>query len=157
MIPAMSTTPEATDTFESCKEAFVKYGMSVSASQPEESTKLILKVGLPKLVNIIKMNPGKRHGVLRVIYSFVPVNSSSHISVIKSLYDQLNDTSYFIHCLTILIFMEEGFEYDDDDTLLDLYVYYAFTGMAATSPSIRAASIAMLAVIVQVRKTAVYL
>ena len=49
----------------------------------------------------------------------------------------------FVHCLTVLVFLEDSF----NDDLLDLYLYYCMIGVGMTSPSLRAASVGMLAVL----------
>jgi len=65
--------------------------------------------------------------------------------MIKQLQEQMDDMATFVHCLTMLIFMEKPPLMTP--ALLDLYVYYCVIGISMPSPTLRAASIAMLSVV----------
>mmetsp|Transcript_63195 Transcript_63195/g.131448 ORF Transcript_63195/g.131448 Transcript_63195/m.131448 type:complete len:761 (-) Transcript_63195:203-2485(-) len=99
--------------------------------------------GLPKLVPLLKGKPAKRKGLLGMTYCFC--EASMHLRVIKALQDQVDDMSCFLQCIVILMHLEAGFSED----LLDLYIYYAMTGLGQQSASLRASALSMLVLVAE--------
>jgi len=140
----LSDVEESTETFASATQALVDLGEFMISNDASTATSLFQDFALPNLTLMLESSPGKRHAVLRVMYAFCRQDVSSHIQMIKELQERVPDMSTFVHALTILIFMEKQM----NDALLDLYLYYCVIGISMSSPSLRAASIAMLSVVV---------
>jgi hypothetical protein len=78
-----------------------------------------------------------------------------HVRVIRGLHEALNDLAAFLQCMVLLLNLDlhsppaagEGGQLPED--LLDLYMYYAVTGLGQQSASLRAAALAMLAAVGQ--------
>lgn len=151
----MQVSPESSELFDSCGSALLKYAellVSQSESQKisvslEELLDITLDTIMPKFKPMLREMPTKRHTLLSVLGSFTNGDPTNRIHFIQKLYMSLNDHALFLHCLTILIFMEENLE--ASPKLLDLYAYYSLLGISDTSPFLRAASLAMFAVLVQ--------
>ena len=100
--------------------------------------------GLPKIVPLLKTKPAKRKGLLGMMYFFC--ESSMHLRVIKALQDSLDDMDAFLQCIVILMHLEpDGFSED----LLDLYIYYAMTGLGHQSATLRASALSMVVLVVK--------
>lgn len=140
----LSDVEESTETFASATQALVDLGEFMISSDASTATSLFQDFALPNLTLMLESSPGKRHAVLRIMYAFCRQDVSSHIQMIKELQERVPEMSTFVHALTILIFMEKQM----NDALLDLYLYYCVIGSEQPSPSLRAASIAMLSVVV---------
>ncbi|GBG31301.1 Spermatosis-associated protein 4 [Hondaea fermentalgiana] len=149
---------EANDAFLACTEAFVRYAhmmvRQVDLHQdPSDRRALLdafLDTALSRMTEMLKSAPRKRHACLTVIDAFAEHEPSTRRWLIKRLHEGLNDLGPFLQCLTILIFMEQSLSASGPGmALLDLYAYYALIGLSHATPSLRAASLAMFAVILQ--------
>jgi hypothetical protein len=140
----LSDAEEASGVFASATQAFVELGRSMVAKDAGATASLFGDFALTKLSQMLGSNPGKRHAILRVIYAFCQQDVTTHIQMIKLLQERVPEMGTFVHALTILIFMERQM----NDALLDLYLYYCVIGVSMPSPSLRAASVAMLAVVI---------
>jgi hypothetical protein len=140
----LSDVDEGTNTFASATQALVDLGVQMIGQDASTASQLFSDFSLPNLSLMLENSPGKRHAVLRIMYAFCKPDVSSHIQMIKELQATVPEMSTFVHALTILIFMEKQM----NDALLDLYLYYCVIGISMTSPNLRAASIAMLSVVV---------
>ncbi len=111
----------------------------------------IFQAAGPKLVPLLRSCPEKRHCVLMILGAFSESDAISRSYLIKNLQEQLSDSfAPFLHCLTILIFMEENLSTEPPGVaLLDLYAYYAQIGLEHNAPSLRAGALAMVAVVLQ--------
>eukprot|EP01038_Epipyxis_sp_PR26KG_P010620 gene10620-14262_t len=127
-------------TYSAAIEGFGTLGEWITHRDPHSSLTLFCDFALIKLAPVLVNNPSKRLGILKLLHSFSPQDSSSHVQCIKRLQAIVSDLTPFIHCLTILASLEVKL----DDLLLDLYSYYATIGLGMSSPKIRAGSIAML-------------
>lgn len=126
--------------FEAAIRAFTAVGEQMLKKDASAATGVFLDFSLPRLISLLRTSAAKRVAVLRVMYAFVAPDITSHMQCIKRLQGLLDDLTAFLHCVTTLVFLEPEF----DDSLLDLYMYYCVISMAQPSPTLRAASVAML-------------
>jgi len=111
---------------------------------------LMWKTCSQRLKIILETAPEKRHACLSVLNSFVEQEPNKRALAIKKLRSLLRGESVFLQCLTILIYMEETMAPEGPGlTLLDVYAYFAFSGLESSSPNLRAAALAMFSVIVE--------
>ena len=139
-VAVLTLCPYDSGAYESAIDAFTTLGFSITEKDPHSSLTLFADFALFKLSNSLKVNPQKRLGILRVLHSFTPRDTQSHIQCIKKLQTIVVDLDAFIHCLTILATLETKL----DDLMIDLYIYYANIGLAMPNPRLRAGTIAML-------------
>jgi len=135
---------EASATFSSATQGLVDLGKQMVKLDPSTATEMFVDYTLKPLGDLLFNAPGKRHAILRILYSFCEQDVDAHITMIKKLQANVPDMPTFVHSLTILIFMERQM----NEALLDLYLYYCVIGITMQSPALRAASIAMLSVVV---------
>ena len=126
--------------FAAVSKALTSFGLSCCTSNASLSTQYSTDWGLPHIVYLLN-TPSKRHAALSIYYAFLPDDVLSHKRAIQSLRAHLPSIPLLIHTLSICIFMENSIL---DDALLDLYHYYANMGITQSSPTLQAASIAML-------------
>lgn len=157
-ISMLELVADADDSFQACTDACVRFAhmmvRQVDLHQnPGDRRALLdmfLDAGLSRLTEILRSTPRKRHACLTFIDVFAEHEPSTRRYLIKRLHDSLNQTSSFLQCLTILIFMEQSLSASGPGmALLDLYTYYGLMGLSNSSSSLRAASLAMFAVILQ--------
>jgi len=141
---------EASETFARATQGLVEIGKKMVELDNSTTTNSFEDYTLKPLGELLR-SPGKRHAILRILYSFCPQDVDSHIAMIKKLQSNVKDMNTFVHALTILIFMERQM----NDSLLDLYLYYSIIGITEKEPGLRAASIAMLSVVVAHNASAV--
>lgn len=141
--PVITALPESSVAFPAVIDAFVSIGKVMMTKDSTTSVRLFRDFALAQLAPLIKSHPTKRHAVLRLMYAFSLSTATGRLQAIRSLQRSLDDLPAFLHCLTVLIFLEDSF----DDDLLDLYLYYTLIGMGMSSPPLRAACVAMLSVI----------
>lgn len=109
---------------------------------------------LPFVVPILKRRPASRLSFLRALFAFVEpadVNTEASISDIRVtgltlLLKELQHIPTFISCLAVTATLDIGRQLDD--SLADLYVYYALVGIVSPVPTVRAAGLSILASIV---------
>jgi len=103
---------------------------------------------LPKLSTAVRRRP-----VLMGMYAFSENDVLTHARLIKTLQDSLGsaDIGSFIHCAAVMVSIESQF----NDDLLDVYLYYAIMGSSMAEPSVRAAALSMLPVIIEQNPTLV--
>lgn len=128
------------ETFMAATDGFASIGKRIVQRDPRSSITMFCDFALVKLSSVLANNPSKRLGILRVLFAFSPVDTISHIQCIKRLQSLVPDLKVFIHCLTVLA----SYETVLDDSLLDLYLYYANIGLAFPSPKIRAGAMSVL-------------
>lgn len=128
-------------TFIAATDGFSSVGKRIVQRDPRSSIQMFCDFALVKLTAVLASNPSKRLGILRVLFAFSPNDTISHIQCIKRLQSLVPDLKVFIHCLTVLA----SYETNLDDSLLDLYLYYANIGLAFPSPKIRAGAMSVLA------------
>lgn len=140
--PLISKVPVDAPAFRLATENLSSLGDAMVTKDAATATSLFNDFAMRPLCAVIKANPAKRHDVLAVIYAY-SASWEDHPNVIRLLQETLDDLPTFISCLTRLIYLESEFDPD----LLDIYQYYCRIGMGMTSPSLRAASLGMLAVL----------
>lgn len=127
-------------TFVAATDGFASVGRRIVQRDARSSIQMFCDFALVKLTSVLTNNPSKRLGILRVLFAFSPSDTISHIQCIKRLQSLVPDLKVFIHCLTVLASYETAL----DDSLLDLYLYYANIGLAFPSPKIRAGAMSVL-------------
>lgn len=132
--------PVQTSTYQNAIDTLSDIGKNICAKEPASSLPLFSDFAFGKLGSTIQRNPLKRQGIMRVLLAFSPTDTHSHVQCIKKVQAVVTDLSVFIHCLTILA----GFETSIDETLLDLYQYYAMIGLGMPSAKIRASAVSVL-------------
>lgn len=137
---AFISSPYNSTTFTAAAEGFSSIGRRIVQRDPRSSITLFCDFALVKLATVLSVNPSKRLGILRVLLAFSPVDTQSHIQCIKRLQSIVPDLKVFIHCLTVLASHETVL----DESLLDLYLYYANIGLGFPSPKIRAGAMSVL-------------
>jgi len=140
---------EGSPVFASATQALVDLGKQMVVQDSATTEEFFDNNALQNLSDLISSSPGKRHDALRILYAFCAQDVNSHVKAIKQLQSKFqngeSEMETFIHSLTILIFMERQM----NETLLDLYLYYCVIGTTDRyPPSLRAASVAMLSVVV---------
>ena len=143
LCPALVGLNETTPSYEALVIAFVSLGETIVSFDAEEARNLFGDYALPKLVEVLRRRPTKRHATLRILYAFCAEDIQMHVQVIKVLQDRVGDMPVFLHCLAILVFLEAEFNAD----LVDLYSYYAMIGLSVASPGLRAACIGILSLL----------
>src|SRR3546814_18932219 len=78
---------------------------------------------------------------MSLMYSFTDAQAPAHTACIKRLQLITGHLDIFVECLSSLIELESDF----DDTLLDVYVYYATIGLGSACNRTRAAALRILA------------
>lgn len=139
-VNALILSPFNSSAFESAVDAFSALGIAVTQRDPQSSLATFCDFALYKLSNTLTLNAYKRLGILRVLHTFTPADTQSHVQSIKRLQTMVIDLDAFIHCLTILATQETTL----DDLMIDLYIYYANIGLSMPNPKLRAGTIAML-------------
>ena len=139
-VSALSLSAYDSSAFDAAVDAFSALGVAITQRDPQSSLSLFADFSLFKLSAALNGNTHKRLGILRVLHSFTPADTSSHLRCIKRLQHIVTDLDPFIHCLTLLASQEARL----DDMMLDLYIYYAHIGLAMPNPKLRASTVAML-------------
>jgi hypothetical protein len=133
--------PYTSRSYNQAISGFRQVGRFICQRDSFASLALFCDFALFKLGSTIERNTQKRLGVLSVLLAFSPDDTKSHIQCIKRLQSIVSDLNIFIHCLTILASHETKL----DNTLLDLYMYYATIGLGMPSPKLRAGAVSVLA------------
>jgi CH-like domain in sperm protein len=139
-VSTLSLSPYDSSAFDAAVDAFCALGAAITQRDPQSSLSLFADFSLFKLSAALNGNTHKRLGILRVLHSFTPADTPSHLRCIKRLQHIVTDLDPFIHCLTILASQETRL----DDMMLDLYIYYANIGLSMPNPKLRASTVAML-------------
>jgi hypothetical protein len=137
---AISSCLYQSQSFATAVESFESLGRWIFQRDPRSSLSLFCDFALFKLARTLNEHPYKRLGILRVLYSFSPHDTLSHVQCIKRLQAIVPDLRVFICCLTILATLETEL----DVSLLDLYQYYATIGLGMPSPRLRAGAAAVM-------------
>ncbi|CAK9071737.1 Spermatogenesis-associated protein 4 (Testis and spermatogenesis cell-related protein 2) (Testis spermatocyte apoptosis-related gene 2 protein) [Durusdinium trenchii] len=154
----ISHLPDQLESFDACKQAFVAFARllrrQVEVHHLLSSSRKLLDMALtfvlPRFVPLLKDSPRKRHACLFILSEFAGDIVKARILLIKRLHETVDDIIAFLHCLTILVFLEQSMSSTGDGMqLTDLYEYYASIGLAHASPNVRAAGLAMVAALVQ--------
>eukprot|EP00736_Rhodelphis_marinus_P006673 Rmarinus@m.8342 len=119
-------------------------GQTMVTRDPLQTRALFLEYALGLFVPILTHTPQKRRALLEIAYAFVGDGIPAHINFIKALHQKIGAMDVFVQCMAILILLERRFDAD----LLDLYVYYCVFGTRVVSPSVRAAALSMLPIVV---------
>lgn len=144
--PMLTGLPSSATTFAAATDAYVALGAAMAQLEERTAQTQFIDLAFPALVPLLPRQPSKRHAVLRILYAFSGGSSAARVGAIGALQDRLGrETDVFLHCVAILAFLEPSM----DDTLLDLYAYYATIGASAASPSLRAASVAVGSVLAE--------
>lgn len=93
----------------------------------------MINVVWPKLLRVLQreQSPKKMESLLRVAYAFT--SAEQHVEVIKALHKAV-ELDRFIALLSLLA-PEEDFQGQNEDHLLDLFLYYALRGMESPASS----------------------
>lgn len=140
------TLPETSPCYSSVLGLLCEIGTKMTERDAFVACGLFGEYGIPKIVPQLKSKPAKRKGLLWMTYCFC--EASMHLSVIKALQDALDDMGCFLQCIVILMHQEENFSEESED-LLDLYIYYAMTGLGHQSASLRASALSMLVLVAE--------
>ncbi len=143
---------EESELLDAAREALVQYGLLLHRQGEERRAGLDLffEHVLPRLQPLLARGAGnKRRAALEAMCGFSAPDAPTRLYMLKRLHAALKDVTAFLHCLTILVFMESSLDGPEGLPLLDLYAYYAIMGMDHASPTLRAATLAMLAVVLQ--------
>uniref|UniRef100_A0A7S0E7K1 Spermatogenesis-associated protein 4 n=1 Tax=Hanusia phi TaxID=3032 RepID=A0A7S0E7K1_9CRYP len=136
-------SPESSLAFSHGLQLFCEIGQRMTLQDPFLACGLFGDYGIPKIVPLLKTKPAKRRSLLSMMYCFC--ETSMHLRMIKALQDGLEDMTCFLQCVVILMHLETSFTED----LLDLYIYYAMTGLGQQSASLRAAALSMVVIVVE--------
>jgi len=166
LMPIIARLHDNSPALPSATDAFVAIGISMCDPQANNSRNnassnsdnqtiaggLFRDFALPHAISLLRHKPSKRVHILRVAYAFAGAatgtSTAGRQSFIQTLQEQLSgDTAAFIHCLAITSSLETDL---GNDSLADIYVYYAVIGMASPSPHLRAAGVAILVAMVDV-------
>jgi len=154
----LESCSEESNTFEAAREVFAHVGQALLRQVdyyqvfPDKRAVLdmFFDLCLPQLLPMLSKAPEKRRAILTILFGFAEQAPLVRSHMVRRLYDALGNLCAFLQCLTILIFMEDCLTASDHGVaLLDLYAYYALIGASQPQPTMRAASLAMLAVVVQ--------
>src|SRR3546814_7545749 len=102
---------------------------------------MLMDYTIPSLAHVLRNSPTKRQGLMSLMYSFTDAQAPAHTACIKRLQLITGHLDIFVECLSSLIELESDF----DDTLLDVYVYYATIGLGSACNRTRAAALRILA------------
>lgn len=149
--PLMIVLPEASPAFAAVADAYAALGRAMvtkdrSSGSGGSAQALFEDFALPKLCTLLRTHSEKRAAIIRVVYSFAGPDVEAHTQAIRSLQTTLDHLPTLMLCLVHCAHNETPLALSDK-YLLDLYLYYCMIGMGMSSPSIRAASVGMLAVI----------
>jgi hypothetical protein len=123
----------------------VAVARSMVARDPHTTQRLFEDLALGGLLPILRSAPTKRHAALRVLYAFAGPSAAARASAVRALHSHLNHLPTFLHCLSVLAFLEPSL----DSRLLRLYTHYAALGSASGAPSVRAASVSIVAALAE--------
>lgn len=142
---AMFITDMAPDTavYDAGVATFEALADQILRADASAAMDLFCDFGLPKLLACFKISPAKRPAILRLLYAFSPPDVTSHMQCVKRLQLALDSIPLFLHAVAILVTLETEF----DSTSVDTYRYYCIMGMSQSSPTLRAAAVEMLTVL----------
>jgi hypothetical protein len=135
----------ASSIFEQYVMIFELLGESLLQKDMNTAWELFQDFALEKFVKLMKIYPGKRSHLVKLIYSFCANDATVHLNAIKLLQEKCDDDITFVQCLPILVTQEENFTSE----MLELYVYFSVIGMNASSPTVRSLSLSVLPVIAE--------
>mmetsp|Transcript_19275 Transcript_19275/g.68100 ORF Transcript_19275/g.68100 Transcript_19275/m.68100 type:complete len:815 (-) Transcript_19275:115-2559(-) len=149
--PLAVVLPEASPGFAAVTDAYCALGRAMVAKDSSSAAAgnaqaLFEDFALPKLCTLLRTHAEKRAALVRVVYSFAGPDVEAHTQAIRSLQTTLDHLPTLMLCMVHCAHNETALALADEH-LLDLYLYYCMIGMGMSSPSIRAASVGMLAVI----------
>ena len=101
---------------------------------------------LSHILELIKISPDKRRELLRIAYSFTVPSVTAHKTLIRLVQQRLGDQRTFLHCLVGFATLEEDLLLHEE--LMDLYMYYTTIALGMPSPTLRAAAISVLVLLV---------
>eukprot|EP00741_Cyanophora_paradoxa_P014298 tig00020780_g13790.t1 len=137
---AMGQLPPASPGFAALAALLGEVGVALRARDAAAAGAIFAELALPKLAPLLAGHPAKRAALLRGMYSYYGEEAGAHVRAVKQLQEALGDTQAFVACVAALAGLEAAL----DETLLDLYLYYALIGLASPSPPIRAAALSIL-------------
>ena len=121
-------------------------GSSGSLSNQEDLQRYFSDFALTHVLDLVKTAPNKRPDLLRISYSFTVNDVAHHKTLIRLVQQRLGDQRTFLHCLVGFATLEEDLLLDSE--LMDLYMYYTTIALGMSSPSLRAAAISVLVLLV---------
>ena len=142
-IHSLTVVPVESSVFPSIVEAFDAIGRMCARKDPHASLSLFFDFVILKISHLIFENSSKRGYALRVLYSFSSQDVSSHFECIRKLKEMTPNIQVFICCMSVLVGLETFF----NEELFDEYTKYASIGLVDSSPTVRAASMYILAVL----------
>eukprot|EP00761_Pharyngomonas_kirbyi_P007218 gb/GECH01007228.1/.p1 GENE.gb/GECH01007228.1/~~gb/GECH01007228.1/.p1 ORF type:complete len:702 (+),score=134.75 gb/GECH01007228.1/:1-2106(+) len=119
-------------------------GKSVRETDPKIGWDLFLDFGIQRCLVLMNYSSNKKDASLEIMFSFCPNENQYHINLVKTLKEKTENYLEFLSILASMIHMESNLSED----LLDLYVFYCFSGISNRSPSIRACCVSMIPVII---------
>jgi len=125
-------------------DALVSVGTELVRLDALGSPSMFRDLQLPGLLPVLRKQASKRLLVLRALYAFTPRDARSRKAAVSALRDSLADQRAFLHCVSVLAFLEP----DMDPELAEQYLYYAGIGGSDPSPRLRAASVGIIAAVV---------
>tara|TARA_B110000091_G_C13772526_1_gene457356 strand:- start:28 stop:1710 length:1683 start_codon:yes stop_codon:yes gene_type:complete len=148
-----------TETYASCSDCFRGWAMALqmhakaldgksggSLRNQEDLQRYFSDFALPHVLDLVRTAPNKRPDLLKIAYSFTVNDVAHHKTLIRLVQQRLNDQRTFLHCLVGFATLEEDLLLDSE--LMDLYMYYTTIALGMSSPSLRAAAISVLVLLV---------
>lgn len=136
--------PSSSATWAAASDAMVRAGAALVRLDARGAQSLFRDLQLPGLLPVLRTQATKRVGVLRVLYAFTPRDTKSRKAAVGTLRDALKDQRAFLHCVSVLSFLEP----DMDRDLAEAYLYYAGIGGTSSSPQLRAAAVGIIAAVI---------
>jgi hypothetical protein len=146
-----------TETYSSSSDCFRGWAMALqmrakaldghgSLANQEDLQRYFSDFALPTILDLVRTAPNKRQDLLKIAYSFTVNDVSHHKTLIRLVQQRLNHLRTFLHCLVGFATLEEDLLLDSE--LMDLYMYYTTIALGMSSPSLRAAAISVLVLLV---------
>jgi len=107
--------------------------------------KQFTEIHLKRLCGIILLDPSKAGAICRIICGHCGDNVNTRIQILKTMKDYLSNNQEVL-TYTFAKMLEQEVTYND--VLLDIYMYYAISGLSNRSSVIRVAALRMLNVMV---------
>lgn len=146
LVGAFLSSTDAPVVIGAIEQLLVTIGAEATSRDAAVTRSYFVEYALPLLLPMLS-TAIKRRPVLMGMYAFSENDVLTHARLIKTLQDSLGsgDIGAFIHCAAVMVSIESQF----NDDLLDVYLYYAIMGASMAEPSVRAAALSMLPVIVE--------
>jgi len=144
--PALVEFSESSPVFESIVYLFKRLGVLMQEIDPVLTQQLMVDVGLQSLAPLLNDCAGKREPLCELVYTYAQPAVLSHLGVLKSLKEAIEQLPVYIACLSYFVSLELQMGLLDEH-LLEHYMYYALVALQSPHPKIRVAGLSILVTI----------